>query len=276
MQTSRHHYIPIYYLKEFADDDGKFHVYDVLNMQIKPIKQSPKQIGFEWDRNVTDFNGTKTDEVETKFYQHIDNYISRKYKELIKSNQQTTISEADYLNLQHLAISLYFRNPIFDNKIEQIIKESSVSDFGLENEILKSEYFIETLRTILPAWKLYQLPDCKIKRFRLSYKPDSQKNKTIISDCPIIFNTDSPPKDDIFECEFILPISSKITLYYTNNVITSFRLEPEDFIKVHLLLIKQARSFVASNDKEYLNNLVNVSNQFSENYLRETLFSKMK
>ena len=290
LKTSRHHYIPVYYLKEFTDTDGKFYVYDVEKKIIKPSKQSPKQIGFEWDRNVNDFYGTKTDDVETIFYQKIDDYISKQYKELIKSKKQTIITEADYYNLQHFAVSLYIRNPVFDKIIEQLITEKHDTDLGFEilnkatnqrhvdfeNEILKSEHFIESFRTILPALQLYKLPDEKVKKFRLSFKPESETSKTIISDFPIVFNSSSLPSHDIFEHEFILPLSSKITLYYTNNTISFTRLEPEEFLKVQLLIIKQAKSFVASNDKSFLHHLIDTSMLIPEDYLRTTLFQRFK
>ena len=46
--SKRHHYIPVFFLKQFANKDGKLWVYNKVMDRIERKPKAPKSIFFEW------------------------------------------------------------------------------------------------------------------------------------------------------------------------------------------------------------------------------------
>ena len=62
--SRRHHYIPQFLIKKFADSDNMLYLYDKEKKTFAKEKRSPKSIFFEMNRNILDFGGTANDNLE--------------------------------------------------------------------------------------------------------------------------------------------------------------------------------------------------------------------
>lgn len=84
-QSSRHHYIPRFLIKNFADDKNMLWVYNKEQKRIVKTQRSPKAIFFEWDRNLFDVNGTLADNIE-KMYADVDDMLSKTLDKILSTH----------------------------------------------------------------------------------------------------------------------------------------------------------------------------------------------
>lgn len=133
----RHHYIPVFYLKNFTCHDGHFFVFDKeINDFPRNSRRSPKQICFEPNRNTLVWESEKFQHtgLETETYQYFDSKMSEVFKELNDSTIETFKWRDELVgNLEHFITLLYWRLPCNDNRFEQTVnKAQSLKDFGLK------------------------------------------------------------------------------------------------------------------------------------------------
>lgn len=83
----RHHYLPVFYLEGFTNEENRFKIYDVQNQSfIKDGKEfSPKSYFFEKDSNTMTKDGIKDDFLEKRFYSDMDSKIAL----IIKKNKSS-------------------------------------------------------------------------------------------------------------------------------------------------------------------------------------------
>ncbi len=108
--SRRHHYIPQFLIKKFADSDNMLYLYDKEKKTFAKEKRSPKSIFFEMNRNILDFGGTANDNLE-KLYAELDEKFSRDLTEIIATKN---ITEEGLTSLLVMVSSLKWRLPVND------------------------------------------------------------------------------------------------------------------------------------------------------------------
>lgn len=131
-RSQRHHYLPEFFLKEFANEEGKLFVYNKQKDIIESDPKSPKSICFEWDRNTSKLDGQEFTWIED-LYSQLDNTFSTEYKSII-SRQSRITEERDMiavgLELIMFINFIRWRVPARDSIINSLFEKNSFHDFS--------------------------------------------------------------------------------------------------------------------------------------------------
>jgi len=266
-KSSRHHYIPEFFIKNFTDDDGFLYVYNKIENRISNKKRSPKSLFFEMDRNTVDFSGHQLDNLEN-LYADLDSKISRHVQNVLLTK---TVTPEELISITFLACLLKWRVPKSDEMFN-IIKEDLTQedlaikitvkdeDTKIEEEALRhiesSNIFKETKRIMLGLLPLVN-SNKPIEIYNNSFIYTNHFYPSLIGDCPVI----EKENFDINKIEdFILPLSSADTFIYKqgckkeiNNVLF--------FIQRDLAIINSSERYIGCRNKEHLEKVVKIYNQ---------------
>lgn len=124
--------MPEFFLKEFANEEGKLFVYNKQKDIIESDPKSPKSICFEWDRNTSKLDGQEFTWIED-LYSQLDNTFSTEYKSII-SRQSRITEERDMiavgLELIMFINFIRWRVPARDSIINSLFEKNSFHDFS--------------------------------------------------------------------------------------------------------------------------------------------------
>ena len=273
-KSSRHHYIPKFFTKNFTDSDGLLFVYNKIENKILSSKKSPKSVFYEWDRNTSNFSGDKLDNLED-LYSALDSEIAIDVSNVLKT---MTISPEELTSIALLACQLKWRVPKIDSEFNRIKEDLSQEDLGIKitvkdksipidqstiKQIEGSDFFKETKRVLLSI--LPFLNETKLLEIHNnSFIQSNPLYPSLIGDCPVLEKDNS----DIYQIEdFIFPLSSSDTFIYkkgTNKGINSGLF----FFHRDLLIIESSSEYVGCKSKEHLEKIVEMYNVVkSENKL---------
>ncbi len=275
-QSSRHHYIPRFLIKNFADNHNMLWVYNKEQTRIVKTQQSPKAIFFEWDRNLFDVNGTPADNIE-KMYADVDDMLSKTLDKILSTHLMTGSALTWMIFLVGL---MKWRIPKADILFRELTKNTSIRDLGLKmrpvdpkakvdteavKRIEEMEIIKETKRLLLAVQPLLNesiLDNIHKNCFIVS----NEKFPGLLGDCPIIEASNSG--FDTLQ-NFIFPLGSNDTLvckrdckknitsglFYLQNDLTIFHLS-EKYVackdRDHLEKIAQIYSTLVNENKTHL------------------------
>ncbi|ALU27703.1 MULTISPECIES: DUF4238 domain-containing protein [Bacteroidota] len=261
--SRRHHYIPQFLIKKFADSDNMLYLYDKEKKTFAKEKRSPKSIFFEMNRNILDFGGTANDNLE-KLYAELDEKFSRDLTEIIATKN---ITEEGLTSLLVMVSSLKWRLPVNDelfyDKDRQYtydklpISIKAINDDGSQNteaieHLLNSEIFNRTKRLIfpfLPFYNNYEIAEDKLSKLHQNSYIDSNEIITsILGDSPIIESKRSDIEDF---GNFILPLGNKETFICSdsgNKKVNSIAF----YVNKDLAMFHQAKKYVVCCNKDHL------------------------
>lgn len=126
-QSSRHHYIPRFLIKNFTDEKNLLWVYNKKEKRILKTQQSPKAIFFEWDRNLFDINGKPGDNIE-KMYGEVDNLLVRTLENILKTHNMTG---RELTFMIYLVSLMKWRIPKVDVDARELVKDLLIEDLGM-------------------------------------------------------------------------------------------------------------------------------------------------
>ena len=107
MPSSRHHYLPEYYIKGFTNSDGLLYVYDKTKDKIIGQKP-PKSIFFEWDRNTVSNGIEKNSLIEEMMYGTTDSYCSPTFKHYKEQENIQGIHNIEHLGKLKIFLEFAF------------------------------------------------------------------------------------------------------------------------------------------------------------------------
>src|SRR5688572_22749913 len=83
-KSKRHHFIPVFYLKNFTNEDGLFYIYDIKNDKFKNNGEgfAPKTHFFEWEGNTVFYEPEPSDFLENGFT-NWDNNVANIYNKIV-------------------------------------------------------------------------------------------------------------------------------------------------------------------------------------------------
>ena len=135
-KSSRHHYLPVFYIKRFCNSEGKIYINDKSNsnnydnISIKV----PKSIFFEWDRNTFEINNGDINIIE-KCYSFLESKIAPffdDFNNLPETRSITNTIKVEILrNIIFLGYLTKWRLPINDDFIKELDSKISFNDLNL-------------------------------------------------------------------------------------------------------------------------------------------------
>jgi hypothetical protein len=282
--SSRHHYLPVFYLKGFTDSNNKFYIY---NSKWERIEQgSPKMYFYEKDRNTIEINNEKSDFPEES-YSDIDNRHARLFQVLQSAKSVPAINVDQMVLLEEFISHVFWRIPRYDEYYKEQLKSNPVFTMafkildvktGLEvnndftERIKNSEAFSKAMRPVIAGLSMMAKANNKdLKNWRITY---SHKDIHLCCDNPIIFKNNNPK--DIFNSDFIFPLTKNHLLVKTLQTVETEILPPEFVMKTHILLFLQNESFCCGIDKTYLTAIKEISKAFNYSTLKDELFSYLE
>jgi hypothetical protein len=284
-QSSRHHYIPKFLIKNFADDKNLLWVYNKEQKRIVKTPQSPKAIFFEWDRNLFEVNGEPGDNIE-KIYGEADNLLATTLENILATDNMT----GKELTLMIYLVSLMkWRIPKMDTQARELVKDLLTENLGIAIRP------IDPMAKIDPeAIKRLQQMEVvnELKRLLLSVQPllnkkgleeihrncfitSDEKFPALLGDCPIIeaAGTDFKTLGD-----FIFPLSTTHTLICKRG---AERYIPTDmfYIQKDLNIFHLSEKYVACKSREQLENIIALYTQLEEkgnlDFLQRSVFDSI-
>jgi len=279
-ESSRHHYIPQFYIKGFTNNKGIIYVYDKQSDKIWNRQITPKGIFYDLDRNTIFNENDSSSIIEDYWLKHLDTECSKIVKKFRESKNSTFLHNInDVSRLKFFLIHLYWRLPKIDFAFDYLFENATILNLKGENikpinKDYKKEGFKKIDRLLLPN-KIIR----GIKNQRLSggfYSKLFEKNENIflLGDYPMLYKTEPTCFDEILNKEVLLPISSKRLYAISNHNSKNF-----DFSKVttfNTLIINQSVRYVCGTDKVFLEKSVDYYKKQKQflplDYLRDKLF----
>ncbi|RKF37660.1 hypothetical protein BCY89_27670 [Sphingobacterium siyangense] len=229
--SSKHHYLPRFYIKNFCNSKGEIKISLRREQTFNEIRTyHPANIFFSSDRNTFEVDGLAPDQLE-KYYSDIDNHMAVIFDRLLKDEVVKGKIEVETLRtLIHFGYFTKWRVPKIDQYFELIKRTVSFSSFGINAMLGTSKIDLEELYNDEVSQEL--------KRFLLSgvLFSDQELYQRVFKDCFILsfpqplLLSDSPFLEDnrvnVYGVPaFILPLSSNLALFYSEKVNKS------DFLK---------------------------------------------
>jgi hypothetical protein len=284
-QSSRHHYIPRFLIKNFSDEENLLWVYNKEQRRILKAQQSPKAIFFEWDRNLFKVNGAPGDNIE-KMYGEVDNLLSKTLDNILATHNMT----GRELTLMIYLVSLMkWRIPKVDASARELVKDLSIENLGMAirpvdptqkadpedlKKIYQTDIIGETKRLLLSVQPLLNpqvLDEIHSNCFITSY----EEFPALLGDCPIIEedNTDFKTLGN-----FIFPLSTTDTLICKRG---AKRYIPTRmfYIQKDLNIFHLSEKYVACKSHEQLKNIATIYYQLEEkeslHLLKQSVFDSI-
>ncbi|TWI98761.1 uncharacterized protein DUF4238 [Mucilaginibacter frigoritolerans] len=284
--SKKHHYIPQFYLRNFTNDENKFHVYLVKENRYKANGKlfSPETHFFEKNGNTLFIKDEPTDFLETDFYGDLDNDVAQLFNKIKYSTEERHgLTEADMPMLQFFVAHLFWRNPSNDEFVKDLLQRKGLSGLGLnisdtntkqillnskfEKEIVGNESSYKIIKYWLPFILFQNLignnSPLTILRFNPGEKP------SLISDNPLILR--NPQNCNVYKDDFILPLSGDKVLIRTKKLKPLYHNMAR--VLIDHLLIKQANNFISTTDMRYIPQLNEIKKDISIEELRRQVFA---
>jgi Protein of unknown function (DUF4238) len=270
-----HHYIPQFYLKGFCRSDGTFDVYDKQHGRFRAAPQSPATAFFEKRKNTIKFRGQWTDQIE-KQYAGFETSFSQLFN-LIRegANSDTLINpEYAYFIKLHIAIQ-YWRLPINDEIVDIFFNTLTLAEIEhictVTNPPMPSQKIFDLLQSDAGTRHYFRCFILPLVTFNLNRPiPDAMKwvildlesSNNLCSDAPFIF-FGKPNNLTEFSGPFIFPLSNSRLLISKprSNITLSF--DPAMSTRISILLYLQTKKYVATSNKSYLEEIIELSESYS-------------
>jgi hypothetical protein len=285
--SRKHHYLPIFYLKKFTDENVQFDVLNVKTNFIKPGPHDPAKFFYEKDDNNVIIEGVETDFIEKEFGK-IDDKASKVFENICNN---INLNAEEQSTLEYFINSLYWRIKSNQSFVHSLINKAyTLKDFGLtlvnkNGEDIPPNLHSEILQKMKDDndfFKFYRLmlaPLNFIKHINSSMHSTRIINldfnlHNVISDNPFIFNANNviSPNTE----ELIFPISNKKILIRSS--VESLKIIPQLKFMIDMCIVKQATQYIAFTDRLYLGCLLKT---FEDKYgtldkLKKSIFESIR
>ena len=264
--TSNHHFIPVFYLKNFTNDQNTFFIYLTKD---KKFKQSgklfhPASHFYEKRSNTIEIKQTKSDFLETYYYQDIDDMASNVFDKFKQNSPESNfgLNADDGIRLDWFFGNLFWRNPANENLLRDLSLTNDLQSLGLNvtdlkgnNVDLSNNLFqnhidlYKFLKAHLPL-ALFKSPTINnLLYYQVTYEVGNLPY--LIGDNPIILLDEKTGFH--FSERYIAPITNATIFIKSGN----YKQNSNVFTKIliDLYQLKSANRYVACTSKEYIDQL---------------------
>lgn len=272
MNSTRHHYVPQFFLEGFKNSDGLLYIYDKDKNRILKNPRPPKAIFFERDRNTIELTETiRSSIIEDKFYSKIDSDTSR----VVKHFQTEKLEKIDFnfdntAQFQFFLITLFWRIPYTDFAAEYLMKQAEITSPGIDPELLRNDpNFKKIKRAFLAKHHINDIVKYGMKG-KISVNIHQAPNELfIIGDNPLLFKKTPSIFSEFTTSDFLIAVSSNRIYSSTNQVFENTTLK--NWANYNAAVISQSTRYVACGDIEFLQRSVRFYNELKENGLDHSL-----
>ncbi len=257
--SKKHHYLPEFYLKGFTNEDGRFSIYDYKQKRIKKNLFYPSTHFFD-NRNLVTVEGEVTD-IPEKLYSAIDERHAPLIKKMQTNRDVLNPTVDELLSLQEFISSIFWRipknneyyieqyksNPLFTKNLGLFNKITGEFDKSVTEKIINTEAFIKSIKSALPIILMHNsaINNSDIENWQFCY---NDRGDFITNDNPIVFRKRNP--NDIFDSEFIFPISKHHLLIRTYKKIDRINIPAPIMSLIQLLIFAQGDTYCCSPDRD--------------------------
>jgi hypothetical protein len=283
----RHHYLPVFYLNGFTKGTKQFKIYNVQKGHFVKNGKEFSTNSYFFEQNANSFISAteKDDFLETDFYSHFDNKVSKLFETINTSDQKErySISEKEMPILQHFVSLMYWRLPHKKNEIDYFLNNYDLSDFGLTvfdkngTRNLDEEIKLKNNSEFRKGFRFYMSLIDSVRgiecRSPYTILETTDQLPFLCSDNPVLFRKRELPK--VFEDNFIFPLNGN-KLFIKANMKADFDIFTR--LWTDILVFKQAVKYVSCTDSKYIQVLEDYYCKHfkSEEELREQLFDRIE
>lgn len=282
MNSSKHHYLPEFYLKGFIDSNGQFSVFDYKKGHVKKGKYAPSTHFFEKNRNTIEFEGKKSDFPEQS-YSNKDNRYSKLFQAIQNSKGIPQLDTIQMLTLQEFVSNIFWRipkndhlfnaeftsNPLFTKAFKFRDKTTGEEvNNEITEKIKSSEAFKKAFRVAASDLTFMAHNSDDLNNWRISY---SGGDFHLCSDNPLILRDENVK--DIFKTEFIFPLTKNHLLIRTFSDLTKRVLTPEFGVTTDITIFKQGKIYCSGARRDFLRTISLIAINYEIPTLKHDLFT---
>jgi hypothetical protein len=256
-KSSRHHYIPRFYLSGFTNEKNNYFIYDKLRGSVR--ESSTKGSFYEEDRNtIENYKGEKSSFLEDAFYGYIDNLCAKPIKNLKENPANDEIFTLENVGgINAFVINLFIRNPKMDNIFDDFLDKSFVKLVDETGNEVDNDLLLKLYSEDKGMRKIHRAGLFKDAATRLNVKGKirtglvgTEEDMFLCSDFPIIYQSFPDTLEGIIQNEYFIPISTRRVYYTAPN--SSLEWSHVKVAYLNALIIENATRYVCSPNKELL------------------------
>lgn len=257
--SSRHHYLPVFYLKGFTDEDGLLNVFGVEDNTLKDKQAPPKSVFFEWDRNTIFLENGKTDFVEEMFKQ-LDNACAIPFEKL-KNRASNKVAVDDLIRFRFFLSVLFWRIPTIDEDYDEFINGLTRDELKFRivdkdgndapAEVFQTHFndpnFRKAYRVAIPIVNYRIIKNDEVENWKFYFS--TEKSFHVCGDSPIIRRNQKAK--NLEETDFVFPLTDSTLLVHKKGERIT-QISPATRVKIDLLIFLQSQKYVCSSNRDYL------------------------
>jgi hypothetical protein len=266
--SKKHHYIPQYFIKGFANEGGCLYLYDKNKQRISSKEYNPKSVFFENHRNTITVNKRPESFLEDEIYSRFDN-ADAKLINRIRKTEDINVSQTfeDVCNLQEFFLRLVWRSkqfdPLFSVLFELAERKTTNGEpylFKNEDEKKGMEAFERLLFPIRMAKDVF-----RTKAFDRIYSKFDRFSEfpIVLGDYPMLYRKVPTQAGEFLFKDAIYPIDSHMV--FTINQRQDWILNPQIALQINLQIIHQSIRYVCCSSREWLEKFVDEYNRSIKN-----------
>lgn len=272
--SKKHHYLPVFYLKGFADENQQLFVYDKVRNEILE-GQNPNSKFYENHLNNFRDKGKVLISLEERMFTPGDTRVSPLFSRfrIIKNYEFSAIEKVELL---HFLSQLYWRSPETHEKYIELIKKEGFSNkyfkVSKDGKQLEDEEIPEIVDKLLndsESQKIFKhiipLTNGSIEESKKLFDKwkvidlTNDQAKLITGDNPFLINNTDFRIDNVFE-EMIFPLCKNKVLILSDKSPDFF--DSIALANINILILHQSKRFIASENRNHLESVIENYNYF--------------
>jgi len=264
--SSRHHYIPQFYIKGFTDSQELLYVYKKTRDCIERNKGA-KGVFYKKDPNTIIHNCEHISIIEDYTFSKTDDSLAKMFAPIgVLPNDGSLMNDTNRAVVKAMIVELFWRNPANDPIYNEMHGRATVNfrnvatgemyqDSRREEQYKKDPMFKMIGRAGMSVKALQDIGAKKLSGWGFSKFWTFEKPVFVISDYPILFRKPPESHQDLFAGELYLPITH--SRLYATHQFEGTHLTESDTPILNALLIAQSSEMVCSPSLQLLENAIN-------------------
>lgn len=277
--SKRHHFLPIFYLKGFCDDDGLFYVFDKKRDDFLP-KCKPDSKFYINHLNNYIHNGKPLFSYEENYFSPMDSKGAKVFKQIIEADISTedTIPFETKIDFVWFLTNLFWRSPQANETFIELVRKEGLNNryFGFYKKSKENRIYDENI----PVIKSQILSDSEIQKNFRTMMPyidgnreemwrllqnwmifDVYNSGMITGDSPILNNNKNLSLDNVFG-DVVFPISKNRLVIFGEKVPKFMDALLGAYI--NLSIFYSADRFICSHNKELIIDILKHRDELSQ------------
>lgn len=268
--SKRHHYLPIFYLRGFTDNEDRFHVYDKISGKILE-SQKPDSKYFEKHLNNYKLDGKIQFTMEEPYFTPQDTEAAPLFFKIRNSAYSgDSLTNLEKFQILGFLMSLYWRLPNSNAKAVELMKKEGVSNkyFGffdgdkqltdddlgnIRDAFLNDEQNQRFYKMAIPLTEGAMKEIYKLHEHWHLYTLNNDAYPLVIGDDPFLSKNNKFSLDQLLG-EVIFPLAGNRLLILSDNA-PPF-LDSTLTVMINLAILAQAERYISCSSKDYLLDLI--------------------